>query len=205
MRKFLCTVILITAAAVTQNAAAVVMDFEDLNTGATYNASDFFYASGVKITVSPLEPADGPPPVSGNVIVSDYGMAGGIGNELQINGVDLNFLFGSSGCPSCGLVIMFGYYGGDISLGINGDVRTAHDIASLPSTIGGASIKAIGGNVGAMLVINGNPINKLTIGGENLYIDTALSCETEAIPEPATITLLGLGALNIFAGRKKRN
>lgn len=205
MRKISCAVILITVAAVMQNAGAVVMDFEDLTTGAAYNSGDFFYASGVKISVTPFQPVAEPPPVSGDVTVTDFGMAGGMGNELKMNNVDLNFLFGISDCPSCGLVLIFGYYGGEINLGINGDLRKASDIASLPSTIGGASIKAIGGNIGAMLVINGNPINTLTIGGENLYIDTALSCETDAIPEPATITLLGLGALSVLSGRKRRN
>ena len=185
-------------------ADAVVMDFEDQLLGASHNVGDSFVASGVTISVSQFQPVVGPP-LSGNVVVTNLGMAGGVGKELAINNVDLNFLFNFSGCPSCGVALLFGEYGGDINLGINGDLKKAADFYDLPGIIGGANVYVAsrGGDLGTMLIVSGVNINTMTIGGQELAIDTVFACET--IPEPATITLLGLGAISVLAGRKRRN
>ena len=208
MKKILYFCLLLSALAICGTADAVVMDFEDQTLGTPYIVGNSFAASGVSISVSQFQPLVGPP-LSGSAVVTNTGKAGGVGKELFITNVDLDFLFDFSGCPSCGVALLFGEYGEDnnlgINLGINGDLQKAEDFYGLPGVIGGANVYVAtrGGNLGTMLIVSGVNINTLTIGGEEVAIDTVFACET--VPEPATITLLGLGALSVFAGRKRRN
>jgi len=116
--------------------------------------------------------------------------------------VNLEFITNFGGCPSCGISLLFGDYGGDINLGINGNVLAASNFGDLNGTvIDGATINVVQGQyLGALLIVSGE-INTFTIGGQELAIDTMLACETN-IPEPATMTLLGLGGFLVMRKRK---
>ena len=186
-----------------QSANAVLMDFENLDYGATYNEPNSFYASGIEILVGVFYPYGGGDPVSGGeVSVGNSGLAGMSGNELELDNVNLHFLLGDSGCLYCGYVsLFFGYEQGQVNLGINGTRGEYLSIYDIPENIGGASVKVIGnGAFGAMMVINGS-IDIFSIGGQELVIDSVFACE--GIPEPTTIALLGLGGLSLLRVRKK--
>ncbi len=184
-----------------QSADAVLMHFEDLTLGASYGEPNSFFASGIEIQVGEFYLYGGGT-TSGEVSVGNGGLAGWFGNELEINNVNLHFLLSDSGCTSCGVTLMFGYYGGDVDLGVNGESKEYQSIFDIPTgeNIGGASIKVVGDDtLGAMMIINGT-IDMFSIGGQELAIDSVLVCE---VPEPTTIALLGLGGFSLLMKRKK--
>ncbi len=188
-----------------QNTNAVMMGFEDLALGTSYDEPNSFYASGIEILVGQFYPYGGGDPISGGeVSVGNGGLAGWFGNELELNNVNLHFLLGDA-CPSCGYVsLLFGYEDGDFNIGINGGepekFQSIFDITA-GTIIGGASVKVVGGGAfGAMMIVNGD-IDIFSIGGEALVIDAVFACE--GIPEPTTIALLGLGGVSLLAKRKK--
>ncbi len=187
-----------------QNANAVMMGFEDLALGTSYDEPNSFYASGIKILVGEFYPYGSGDPISGGkVSVGEGGLAGWFGNELELDNVNLHFLLGDA-CPSCGYVsLLFGYEDGEVNLGINGTRKEYLSIFDIPNgeNIGGASVKVVGnGAFGAMMIVNGD-IDIFSIGGEALVIDAVFACE--GIPEPTTIALLGLGGVSLLAKRKK--
>lgn len=200
-KRFLCLLVLLFMALSAQNAGAVLLDFEDLNSGDSYVEGQSLYSSGVEIKVGELELAGGGT-TSGDVFVGTGGLAGHLGKELVLSDVNLHFLLGDSSCPSCGISLLFGYYGGDVNIGINGIVKAYTSFFDIPSNenIGGASVNVRGdGTLGGLLIVNG-PINTFTIGGEDIAIDSVLACE---IPEPTTIALLGLSGLTLLLRRKR--
>jgi hypothetical protein len=185
-----------------QSANAVLMHFEDLTLGTSYGEPNSFFASGIEIQVGEFYPYSGGTTSGGSVTVQSEGDAGWFGNELWIDNVNLHFLLSDSGCTSCGVTLMFGYYGGDVNLGVNGESKEYQSIFDIPTgeNIGGASIKVVGnGSLGAMMIINGT-IDMFSIGGQELAIDSVLACE---VPEPTTIALLGLGGFSLLMKRKK--
>jgi len=188
-----------------QSADAVLMDFEELTLGYSYDEPNSFYASGIEILVREFYPYGGGDPISGgNVSVGNGGLAGGFDNELELDDVNLHFLLGDSGCPFCGYVsLLFGYEDGEVNLGINGTRKEYLSIFDITNgeNIGGASVTVVGGGAfGAMMIVNGD-IDIFSIGGEALVIDSVFACE--GIPEPTTIALLGLGGVSLLAKRKK--
>ena len=202
-KKLLFLAVLVTLFLASQNASAVFLTFEDpsLIIGATYDVGDSFYASGKQIIVGEFYPMVGNPITDGDVSIGNSGQAGAFGKELEVSNVNLSFVLNFDGCPACALALLFGEYGGDINLGIDGTIVSAADFYDLPLTINGASIFVRGsGALGSILIITGD-IDTFTIGGQELYIDNVLLCE---IPEPTTVILLGLGGLSLLAKRRNR-
>ena len=186
-------------------ADAVVMNFEDQVLGETYNVGEFIYARGVKIDVIQFEPQAGPPITNGFLSIGNSGMANGSGKELEMYNVNLKFMFGPSGCVSCGIALLFGDLGGDINLGIDGDLYKADDFSDLVGLIPDVDLTVVSiKNVGVLMILKGTNINTFTIGGQELGIDSVIACQ-EQIPEPATICLLGLGSLSLIRARRKRS
>jgi hypothetical protein len=199
-RKILSLFVLVLAAIASQNADAVVMTFDDLPLGHTYNVGDSFIASGIQVQVEKFYPVAGGE-LSGIALVDNSLYAGG-GNGLTLNNVNLKFLLNFDSCPECGSAMLFYDMLGDINLGINGDVRKAADFSDLPTIIDGAQVFVGGSDTYGIIYITGGNIQSFTIGGQALLIDNVLLCGT-IVPEPATIVLLGLGSVSVLLRRKK--
>lgn len=198
-KKILLILVLFALVLFVQSASAVVIDYEDQNFGDTFLVGDSFMASGLQINVLEFEPV-GSTPTSGHAEIQADGDAGSFGNEVWLDNVNLEFNTNLGGCPSCGISLLFGWYGGDINLGINGEMHSATDFSGLPSTINGAAIHLVQpSELGLLLVISGG-IDTFTIGGQELALDTMLVCET---PEPATITMLGMGFMGLMMKKKR--
>jgi hypothetical protein len=202
-RKFLSLFVLVLAAIAAQNATAmVVMEFEDLLPNHTYNVGDSFITSGIQVQVEPFYPVAGGE-LSGTALVDNSQFSGGgPGQELMLNNVNLKFLLNINGCPACFVYLLFGRYGGDVNLSINGDIKKAPDFTNLNllGTIGGAMVAVHGYPMGDIMAFGGSNISSFTVGGQDLFIDRLIICE---VPEPNTVMLLGLGGLGLLAGRKK--
>lgn len=201
-RKFLSLFVLVLAAIAAQNADAVLMTFEELPLGHTYNVGDTFTASGIQVQVQPFSPVIGEPITDGTLKVDNLLYASGSGKELTLNNVNLKFLLNFDSCPECGLALLFYDMKGDINLGINDDVKKAANFTDLPMIIGGAQVYVSGGYPYGTIFIPTGDIQSFTIGGQGLSIDSVLVCGS-IVPEPATVMLLGLGGVSVLLRRKK--
>ncbi|UCC22784.1 MAG: PEP-CTERM sorting domain-containing protein [Planctomycetota bacterium] len=199
MSKFRFLVLLLVAVLLAQNARAVVVDFEDLAHGTIYNVGDSFTTSGVVVTAEQFQQSDSTWYAGGQATVQSDANAGGSGYEIHTNNINLSFDFGSS-CD--GVSLMYADLGGNINLEINGSLANVDNFNLLPPTLGGASIFTTPGDTGALFVIGVvGDINSFKIGGQELYIDNIVA---SVVPEPATVALLGAGALSLAIRRRRK-
>jgi len=155
------------------------VDFEDPTLGTVYNVGDTFTDSGVNIEVEEYYWYGGGSTTDGTATIFNTGDAGGSGQDVNCNNVNLAFDFSY---PLDGLSLLYGYYGGDLNIDINGVLEKFLDFASIPSPIGGVNVvnTDFGGGKG-MLTLSGT-INSFAIGGQELWIDDV--CPTAPYEPP---------------------
>ncbi len=152
------------------NLGAMLVDFEDLPPGAVYHVGDNIAASGFGVSVLPFQWSDGNWTSDGSALVDNTGDAGGSGNELNVNNV--NIRFDLSACRPGLLTLLFGEYGGNINLEINGEFHNKPDFQNLNGQyVGGVlvSVTSLGSGKG-ILKLEG-PVADFTVGGQELFID----------------------------------
>ncbi len=155
------------------------VDFEDPTLGTVYNVGDTFTDSGVNIEVEEYYWYGGGSTTTGTATIFNTGDAGGSGQDINCNNVNLAFDFSY---PLDGLSLLYGYYGGDLNIDINGVLEKFLDFASIPSPIGGVNVvnTDFGGGKG-MLTLSGT-INSFAIGGQELWLDDV--CPTAPYDPP---------------------
>lgn len=156
------------------------IDFSDLTVGKEYTVGDSFVTSGVTVSVEPFIWSDGTPTSDGVAQVVADGLAGGSGNEVWTNNVNLRFDFGG---PIDGLSLRFGEYGGNLNIEINGDFVNFEDMTDIDgAVIGGVTVSVPSGGFGGdmgVLVLTGT-INSFSIGGQEFVIDDVCTGELAA-------------------------
>lgn len=148
-----------------------VIDFEDLVLGTEYRVPDSFSSGGVPITVGPFQWSDGTWAYDGVAKVVNSGLAGGSGNEMNLNNVKLEFNFW---LPLSSLSLRFGEYGGNLNIRINGDFRNFQNFDEINGlVIGGVTVAVVNGhgNDKGLLSLSGAPIAQFAVGGQELFID----------------------------------
>lgn len=155
------------------------VDFEDPPLGTVYKVKDTFTDSGVTITVLPFQWSNGSWTHDGLAEVGDQRLAGGSGQEININNVNLGFDISG---PLGGLSVLFGEYGGNLNIIINDDIRNFENFADINGAkIGGVHISVVNGhgNDKGSLELTGT-MDKfafeegdfiIVIGGQELWID----------------------------------
>jgi len=199
---YICVLLLVGLWGGIASATVITLDFEDLTLGQSYSVGDSFTTSDVLITVEQFQEPEGNWYTDGDVTVETAtgpgNTADGSGNELGVGRVNLSFDFST---PFNGLELLYGDFGGNLNIEINGDfVNFSNFIDIDNTTIGGTSISMFDNNnpgqsSGTLSVVG--TIQSFRIGGAELWIDNVVG-----VPEPATLLLLGLGGLALL--RKRR-
>lgn len=147
------------------------VDFEDPPLGEQYHILDSFQDSGAVIRVAAFQWGTGDWTTGGYAEVADGGLAGGSGQEMWINNVNLDFKLPR--CPLESLVLRFGEYGGNVNLYINEEFKESDDLMDFDGqVIGGVEVRVVDGqeNAPAKMELKGE-IRSFAIGGQELAID----------------------------------
>jgi hypothetical protein len=150
--------------------ASNCVDFEDPLLGAQYNVGDVFFDSGVQLTAVDFFWSNGNPAVGGYAEISNAGLAGGTGQEIQLNNISLDFAFP---VPPDRLTLRFGEYGGNLNIKINNIFINFDNFADLNGlVIGGVTVTVVNGmgNDEGELILEGN-LQTFWVGGQELWID----------------------------------
>ena len=152
------------------------VDFEDPPLDATFNVGDSFVDSGVTVTGQTFFWSNGEATDGGFARIEEGGRAGGSGQEVQVNNINLAFDFGVT-LP--GLTLQFGEFGGNLNLEVNGERRNFQDFAEIDGdNIGGVDVSVTAGELeeqGSLTLLG--DIDSFAIGGQELWIDDV--CPTE--------------------------
>jgi len=142
---------------------------EELPLYAQYPVGGVFETAGTMVTVASFETVTGTITNGYARVVSD-GKAGGSAQEMQINNVNLAF---GLALPVTRLSLLFGEYGGDLNMDVNGDSRKFANFADINGQIiGGVHVDVVNGfgNDMGSLHLSGL-IHKFVVGGQELWID----------------------------------
>ncbi|MBN2243975.1 MAG: hypothetical protein JW793_14910 [Acidobacteria bacterium] len=154
------------------------VDFESMMLGTEYNVGDTFTDSGADLSVLSFTWANGNPTSSGYARIDPALLAGGTGQGVWLNNVNLGIDFG---CKVKGLTLLFGEYGGNLNIAINGDFRNFSNFADINGlNIGDVIVEVTGGsgNDTGTITLTG-VIRSFAVGGQELIIDTV--CPGEAV------------------------
>ncbi|MEN8128139.1 MAG: PEP-CTERM sorting domain-containing protein [Planctomycetota bacterium] len=176
---------------------ASVITFENLTVGAEYYVGDTLVSDGVQIPGKEFFWYPSGSTTTGHVTVQTDGKAGGTGNELWLNNINLDFDF--SFAPFAGISFQYGEYGGNVNLEINGVQYNENGFAALNGTMmNGVMVTVVEGVDGKGAIFATGLVDTFSIGGQELAIDNVIAC----VPEPATLALVALGSLSLI--RKRR-
>jgi len=145
------------------------VDFEDLTPGTVYNVPNSFADSGVTVTAAPFQWSGGGWTSAGFTRVDTLNLAGGLGNDMNLNNITLQFDFGRSVED---LRFLFGEYGGNVNLTINGDFKNETDFSVLHGQIvGGTLVEVLSSATGFGVVRITGTVISFSVGGQELWID----------------------------------
>ena len=151
-----------------------ILNFEDLTLNAQYHVGDVFVTSGIPVFVKPFQWSSGNWTSEGFTKVVTDGKAGGSGNEMNVNNVNLEF---GMPAPVSGGSLLFGEYGGNLNIEINSDFRNFENFDAINDLdIGGVIVSVVNGpgdNKGR-LILDGI-CSQFAIGGQELWIDNVRS------------------------------
>ena len=146
-----------------------VAHFDDLSASADYSVGDSFSSGGADGTGDTFFRGDGSPTDDGVAMVDGQGQAGGSGQDMRLD--NINVIFDLPGTPPAA-TFLFGEYGGNVNLAVNGDLENATDLLDLHGeSIGGVEVSVTDLDKGLGLVSLKGNISSLEIGGQELWID----------------------------------
>jgi hypothetical protein len=172
------------------------VEVQDLILGDTYLVGDTFTVNNVSSTfgfdvlASDYIFTSGTAFGGGFAEVENTGLAGYFGNELKVNNINLQFT--PTAVPPMGVSVLFGEYGGNINLSVNGVFANVSNFIDLDgASLGGAMISVPTGGFGndtGELLIYGTAITQFTIGGQELWIDHICDYENQIPPSDCPLT-----------------
>jgi len=152
--------------------------YEDLPLGSLYLVSDATMSDGIQIEFGSFQWWSGTWTSAGEARVGNAGWACTPNQELGLNNITASLNYGASGHVPHLVQFNFGEYGGNINVSINGDFRNVANFIDLNGmNIGGADFHVTSGGLGndcGTVEIHG-PVQKLELGGQELWIDNLTS------------------------------
>ena len=151
-------------------------EFEDQDAKLVLRVGDTTPATsstGNSVTVvgAPFTWSNGQVTQEGSAAIRSNGQAGHTGNEFAVNNILLKFIPHES-FPN-GVSILFGEYGGNVNLEVNGELANVSNFSELSGTsLGGAQILVTGGTgqgLGELHIIG--ELKEFRIGGQELFVD----------------------------------
>jgi hypothetical protein len=170
------------AIVLTAAASAAFPSFDDLTSGTVYHPGDTFVSDGIAVIIQDFQYWDGSWTSGGEAKVSTALMANGDANELNTNNTNALYDFAGSIGTQTEVELLFGEYGGNINVAVNGDFANVGNFLDLPPALGGCTITIVSGGTGGdagEMVITG-AIYDLVIGGQELAVDIRGEDECEA-------------------------
>ncbi len=154
------------------------VDFESLVAGTITNVPGTFADSGVTMTTGQYQWPGGTWTSAGSSVVTASNLSGGMGNDVNLNNINLEFDFGR---PVEDLRFFFGEYGGNINLEINGDFRNESNFSDLHGLwVGGTLVEVVGSSAGLGVVRISGVVTQFAVGGQELWIDNVCDATTSA-------------------------
>ncbi len=183
-------------------AGAALVDFESLPLGSVLEVGDPpWVEDGVQITGHEFFWSGGGSTVDGDATIGIGGMAGGAGQEAGwINNINLDFDFGG---PQTYVSFLFGEYGGNLNIELNGDFVNFEEMGAIDGTvIGGVAVAVTDytggyGGGGTGLVELSGVINSFKVGGQEYAMD-----DVYAIPSPGGALMLAVASLLCIRRRR---
>lgn len=156
--------------------------FDDLASGTLYTTGDSFTSDGIYVKIQDFQYSDGTWTPGVHARVSTDLWAHGSDNELNTNNVNATYDFAGSIGTQTTVALLFGEYGGNINVAVNGDFANVPNFLDLPPMLGGCALTIVSGGGGGdagELVITG-AIENLMIGGQELAVDIRSEDQCEA-------------------------
>lgn len=144
--------------------------FESPPLGTSYNVGNTFSDSGATMTVQQFQWGNSNWTSGGHAVIGNGGKAGGSGQELNTNNVNVKVAFPLT--PNV-VHLRFGEYGGNLNLAVNGDFRNFANFTSLHGAVVGGTIVSVTngfGNDKGTLMLSGE-VHSFAVGGQELWLD----------------------------------
>jgi hypothetical protein len=168
------TVSAVALLAVGSTAMAAFPSFDDLVAGTNYAPGDSFVSDGINVKIHDFQWGNGTWTPNGFASVTTDLWANGSDNELNTNNANATYDFAGSIGTQTEVELLFGEYGGNINVAVNGDFVNVNNFIDVDGAVlGGCTITVVSGGLGGdagELVITG-AIQDLTIGGQELAVD----------------------------------
>jgi hypothetical protein len=144
------------------------IDFEDPALSTEYNYLDVIDDSGSMLLVDLFQWGNGTWYDGGNATIQNSGEAGGTGQEVWLNNVNIQVDLCE---PVEGISLRYGAYGGNQNLIVNGCLENFNDFATLPATMCGVSVSVTptSGSTGILTLCG--TITNFSIGGQEFVVD----------------------------------
>lgn len=145
----------------------ICADFDDLAVGTEYSVGNIFITQGYTVTCREFFWYPTGSTVGGKATVASGGQAGGSGFDLNLNNINVEI-----GITAPCVSFLYGHYGGNLNLEVNGDFRNFEAFSVIDGTlIGGVPVDVIplGGGLGMVQLLG--PVNHLMLGGQEFFID----------------------------------
>jgi hypothetical protein len=166
----------------TGSALAAFPSFDDLPLASTYHTGDTMMSDGIAVKFEDFQYDDGSWTPTGEATVTNALWAHGSLNELNTNNINAHYDFAGSIGTQTQVELLFGEYGGNINIAVNGDFANVGNFMDVHGAVlGGCNITVVSGGFGGdhgELVILG-AIQDLIIGGQELAVDVRPDDECE--------------------------